>query len=59
MDLMKNYSYDEPVTVVTWPKSQYLYQQSWFHECALINDEKGISIFGLNAYVVPVRLLTQ
>ena len=54
---MKNYSYDEQVTVVTFPKSEELKNKSWFHECALITDEKGISIFGLNAYVVPVRLL--
>ena len=40
MDLMKNYSYDEPVTVVTFPKSQELKNKPWFHECALINDEK-------------------
>lgn len=54
---MKNYSYDEPVTVVTFPQSQELMSKPWFHECALINDEKGISIFGMQAYVVPVRLL--
>lgn len=57
MDLMKNYGYDEIVTVVTFPQSDQLKGKPWFNECCLINDQKGISIWGMGAYVVPVRLL--
>ncbi len=57
MDIMKDYGFNEQVTVVTWPESQNIMNKPWFNECCVINDQKGIEIFGLQAYVVPVRLL--
>jgi len=56
-EIAKNYGFDEEVTVVTYPASMELKNKSWFNECCVVNDTKGIQIFGLQAYVVPVRLL--
>lgn len=41
--------------VVTFPLSQKLYEQDWFDECFLINDEKGLEVYGNCAYFVPVE----
>lgn len=44
------------MTIVTWPDSQILMEQDWFDQCILVNDEKGIEIFGSSAYEVPTKL---
>ena len=59
MDIAKNYGFDETVTVVTYPQSIELKNKPWFNECCRVNDPKGVQIFGLEAYVVPVRLMNQ
>ena len=39
--------------VVTWPESQELFEIDGFREHAfLINDDKGMEIFGSSAYFV-------
>ena len=43
----------EKFVVVCWSESQELEDQSWFDECHLILDERGMDIYGSSAYFVP------
>ena len=45
--------------VVCFPESQKLYDQDWFNECHLINDENGLDKFGSQAYFVPLEYYNQ
>jgi len=31
-----------------------LFEQKWFEECILINDDRGLEMFGSSAYLVPI-----
>ena len=47
-------------TVVTWPESQTLMDLPDFHEhCHLINDSKGLSQFGPQAYMCEISWLNE
>ena len=41
-------------SVITWADSQELFEQEWFDECILINDDVGLEMFGSSAYLVPI-----
>ena len=47
-------------TVVTWPESQTLIDLPGFYEhCHLINDSKGLSQFGPQAYMCEISWLEE
>ena len=41
--------------IIQWPESQLLMNESWFNECIIINDEKGLKKYGSSAYYVPTN----
>jgi formylglycine-generating enzyme required for sulfatase activity len=45
--------------IITWPESQDLFEQPWFDECHLVNDDQGLENFGSSAYFVPENRVNE